>query len=367
MKITKIELFEAIMSFTTTKFTEKRWGKPAFPDTIVAIHTDEEIVGWGESCPLGPTYLRATSGGLRAVLAILAPKLIGQDPRELGVIDHIMDTAMLGHLSAKAAIDMACWDILGKTSNLPLKTLLGGAKVNKVPVYKVIGTDEPSAMVAEYEQARSEGFFQFQVKLGIGGSADIERMRAIGSIMRPNERVIFDANRGWSMAEARRVAIAANQLDPALDFFFEQPCLTYEESLTIRRLCQRPFVMDEVIDDLNDLVRAINDEALDAVAIKLSHAGGLTKAREMIAVALRAGVMVRIEDTIGADFVRTAVAHLASTIPPKMLLTSYPHPSEVVIGHTETRLENGFMNAGDRPGHGVRPNFEELGEPIAVY
>ena len=368
MKINKISVYNATLGFkASTKLSNERWGNDSFVDTIVSIETDAGITGWGESCPLGPTYLPALAGGLGAGIELLAPKLLGQNPCHIGVIDHLMDKNLLGHLYAKAAIDMACWDIFGKVTQLPLKIALGGAKAERAPVYRVIGTDEPSAMVEAFQGARADGFHMFQVKLGIGAEADIERMRAIADIMKSGERVIFDANRGWSMAEARRVAMVADSLDPALDFYFEQPCMTYEESLAIRRMCKRPFVMDEVIDDMNDLIRAISDNAIDAVAIKLSHAGGLTKAREMATVALRAGLMVRIEDTIGADFVRTAVAHLAVTIPPKMLLTAYPHPATIVIGQTDTQFKDGYVNAGDKPGHGVVPVMEALGEPVAVY
>lgn len=169
------------------------------------------------------------------------------------------------------------------------------------------------------------------------------------------------------MEDARRAVMAADEIDPHIGLLVEQPCQTYEQSLKIRRMCNRPFVLDEVIDDIGDLVRAIADDALDALVLKLSHTGGLTKAREMIALAVRSGIKLRIEDTVGAEFVRAAVAHLAATVPPKMLLAAYPHPASVVLGQDETALRDGYVGAGDGPGLGVVPDLDVLGEPIAVY
>lgn len=367
MKITQIRIYAVPLPYKTFGHSRLKTPETTLHDTVVAVESDNGITGWGESCPLSPTYLPALPGALRAALDLLAPALLGHDPRNLGVIDHVMDATMLGHGYAKAALDMACWDAFGKATGLPLKKLLGGEKAARVPVYRSIPMDEPAAMIETVKRYRATGMRVFQVKLGQGAELDIERMRKLAEILQPGELMICDANRGWTMADARRVAMAADALDPFLGILLEQPCATYEESLTIRRMCQRPMVLDEVIDNMGDLIRAIADNAMDALVIKLSHAGGLTKAREMIAVALRSGIKLRIEDTVGAEFIRSAVAHLAVTIPPRMLLAAYPHPASIALGDGETILQNGLLNAGIKPGLGVTPDFDVLGEPIAVY
>ncbi|CAN0512561.1 unnamed protein product, partial [Discosporangium mesarthrocarpum] len=166
------------------------------------------------------------------------------------------------------------------------------------------------------------------------------------------------------MEDARRVVAAAAQLPAELGLLIEQPCATYEECVTIRKVCDRPFVLDEVIDDSQDLVRASADDALDAVVIKLSHVGGLTKAHEMARLAMRLGLRMRIEDTVGAEIVRAAVAHLAVTMPERSLLAAYPHPAAVSLGKVGSEAAEGKLTCGDEPGLGFEPDMKILGEPI---
>ena len=367
MKISSIKVHAVAFTYKTLGHARLAAPYVSLHDTIVEIEADDGTRGYGESCPLAPTYLEATAGGVRAGLDHLGPALIGRDPRFVGAIDTLMDRVVRGHAAAKSAIDLACWDLLGKSVGLPVKTLLGGAEVNGATLYDSIPLDTPEVMIETIEAKRTQGIGVFQVKLGQGALPDIQRMRAIAAILDPEERMVCDANRGWTMEDARRVAAAGDQLPPELGLFIEQPCATYEECLSIRRMCTRPFVLDEVIDDVRDLARAGADDALDAVVIKLSHVGGLTKSREMARLAMRLGLRMRIEDTVGAEIVRSAVAHLAVTIPPKCLLAAYCHGAPVSIGSTSARSQSGQLVCGDEPGLGFAPNLDVLGEPIAVY
>jgi len=97
-----------------------------FDSTVVAVATDAGVTGYGEVCPLGPAYLPAYAAGVRAGLLELAPKLLGEDPTQLGKLNRAMDAALKGHPYVKSAVDVACWDILGKVAGLPVCVLLGG-------------------------------------------------------------------------------------------------------------------------------------------------------------------------------------------------------------------------------------------------
>src|SRR3954453_2835993 len=97
-----------------------------FDSTVVKVETDAGLVGWGEVCPLGPAYLPAYAAGVRTGLAELAPHLLGQNPLELAKLNRRMDAALKGHPYVKSAVDMACWDVLGKAAGLPVCALLGG-------------------------------------------------------------------------------------------------------------------------------------------------------------------------------------------------------------------------------------------------
>src|SRR5215468_1949306 len=127
MRITEISVFRVELPLHEGSY---KWSGgntvSVFDSTIVAITTDTGQTGYGEICPLGPAYLPAYAAGARTGIATLAPQLIGQDPTALHVINRFMDQAMRGHPYVKSAIDVACWDILGQVSGLPIVTLLGG-------------------------------------------------------------------------------------------------------------------------------------------------------------------------------------------------------------------------------------------------
>ena len=120
-----------------------------FDSTIVGVETDTGIVGYGEVCPLGPFYLPAYAEGVRAGLRELGPHLIGADPRELGALNDRMDAALKGHPYVKSGIDIACWDILGQATGLPVCTLLGGRFGERVQLYRAISQESPEEMAAQ--------------------------------------------------------------------------------------------------------------------------------------------------------------------------------------------------------------------------
>ena len=147
-----------------------RWSgrdKPECLDsTVVVVETRAGLVGVGESCPIGAIYLPAFAAGLRAALAQLAPAVLGQDATQINGINRVMAQALYGHGYAKAAIDIACWDLLGKHCAQPLSQLLGGRFQDRVPVYASIPLGEPDTMLAALGQKQADGFTRFQVKVG---------------------------------------------------------------------------------------------------------------------------------------------------------------------------------------------------------
>ena len=129
-----------------------------FDATVVKIETNVGITGWGENTPLGPSYLPAFAGGSRAVIKELAPSLIGENPTLLNKLNTKMDFLLKGHNYAKSAIDMACWDILGKVAGLPVCELLGGRFGNNFPLYRAISQADPDDMARNVEKYLGEGY-----------------------------------------------------------------------------------------------------------------------------------------------------------------------------------------------------------------
>lgn len=363
MRITEISVFRVELPLHEGSYNWSGGNTVAvFDTTIVAVKTDAGITGYGEICPLGPAYLPAYASGARTGIAELAPRLIGMDPTQLGLINRSMDEAMRGHPYVKSALDMACWDILGKASGQSLATLLGGTYGKDFALYRAISQDTPSAMAASVAKYRSEGYAKFQLKVGGDPVTDIERIRACAQQLETGNVLIADANTGWRQHEAIRVADAVRDVD----VYLEQPCMSYGECLVVRRHTNRPFVLDEVIDDLRMIVRLVNDQAADVVNLKISKVGGLTKAREIRDLCVSLGIAMTIEDTWGGDIVTAAIAALAHSTPPEFLFSSTDFNSYVTVSIAEgaPQRKNGRLAASAQPGLGIRPRMEVLGQPV---
>jgi L-alanine-DL-glutamate epimerase-like enolase superfamily enzyme len=333
-----------------------------FDSTIVAIKTDEGLNGYGEVCPLGPAYLPAYAAGARTGIAELAPHLLGMDPTQLGVINQRMDQAMRGHPYVKSAIDMACWDVLGKASGLSVATLLGGTYGDDFALYRAISQDAPPAMAESIAKYRAEGYTKFQLKVGGAPDTDIERITTCALHLQTGDVLIADANTGWKQHEALRIAHAVRDVD----VYIEQPCMSYEECLTVRQHTNRPFVLDEVIDGLSMVLRTVSDHAADVINLKISKVGGLTKARQIRDLCVASGIALTIEDTWGGDIITAAIAALAHSTPPDFLFSATDFNSYVTVSTAEgaPQRKHGRLAASTKPGLGIEPRMDVLGEAV---
>src|SRR5438552_4919042 len=186
MKITKITAHRVDLPLHEGSY---KWsgGKSVsvFDSTIVEVTTDAGVVGHGEVCPLGPFYLPAYANGVRAGIRELGPHLLGEDPLQLEKLNRRMDAALKGHAYVKSGIDMACWDILGKTTNQPVCVLMGGRYGDDVGLYRAISQESPEQMAAKVAGYRAEGYRRFQLQVGGDPYVDIERTPACAAVMNP--------------------------------------------------------------------------------------------------------------------------------------------------------------------------------------
>ena len=333
-----------------------------FDSTVVELETDQGITGFGEVCPLGPAYLPAYAAGARTGIAELAPHLIGIDPTELNLVNQRMDQSLRGHPYVKSALDMACWDILGKACGQPVATLVGGRYGQDFALYRAISQDTPERMAANVGKYRAEGYTKFQLKSGSDVETDIARIHAVAAELQPGDMLVADANCGWTQHQAMCVAAGVRDVN----VYIEQPCLSYEECLVVRRHTNRPFILDEVIDDLKTVVRGYADQAMDVINLKISKVGGLTRARQIRDLCVSLGVAMTIEDTWGGDIVTAAIAHLAHSTPPEYLFSATDFNSYVTVSIAEGAPErqNGRLAASTQPGLGIEPRRDVLGDPL---
>lgn len=333
-----------------------------FDSTIVGVETDCGLVGYGEVCPLGPFYLPAYAAGVRAGLCELGPHLIGLDPRELSKLNQRMDAALKGHPYVKSGIDIACWDILGQSTQLPVCLLLGGRFGESVRLYRAISQQTPEQMAQNVQGYRDQGYTRFQLKVGGDPDTDIQRIHEVRSMLRSTDRLVADANTGWTQHEAMRVVRAVQDID----VYIEQPCLTYEECLAVRRHTSHPFVLDENIDSLDMLLRGKADLAMDVVNLKISKLGGLTKTKQARDLCVSMGIAMTLEDSWGGDIITAAIAHLAHSTPEEFRFTSTDFNSYVSVSTASgaPQREQGFMAASTAPGLGITPRMEVLGKRV---
>ena len=362
MKITKIKVYKLALPLKESSY---KWSHNSevkeFDNTIVKLETDSNIFGFGEVCTLGSAYLPAYARGVRSGIKEIGKSLLGLDPTDIININNIMDKNLKGHPYVKSPIDMACWDLMGKVFNVPVWKLLGGKFGEYIDLYRAISQEDPSLMVQKVKQYKEEGYTKFQLKVGGNPSEDIERIIQVRSILQPNDILVADANTGWLMHDALRVI---NQTQH-LDVYYEQPCVSYEECLQIRKKTNNPFILDENIDSITNFLIAYNDKAMDLINIKISKLGGLTKSKLLRDLCIECKIPMTIEDSWGGDIATAAISHLAHSTPEKFRFSSTDFNSYNSLNYTEgsPKRTNGKMQASDNYGLGVELDFSKLGEP----
>ena len=364
MKITKISIYQVDLPMKEGSYSWSNQSFSAFDSTVVLIETDSGLTGAGETCPLGPSYLPAFAEGARAGLIKLANGLIGENPMELGKINGHMDELLKGHPYVKSAIDMACWDIFGKATNLPVYTLLGGMRQDKVKLFKVVSRQDADSMAMKINEYQDQGFKQFQMKVGAGADADIERIHKVAAELRAGNILNADANTGWRQHEAIRVVKAVRDVD----LYLEQPCLTYDECLAVRQHCDHPMILDECMDSIEIVLRGYQDKAMDAINLKINRVGGITRACQFRDLCMFLGIIMTVEDAWGGDIATAAIAHLAHSIPSDFHFQSsaFHEYTNTVIASGSPVIEDGYMKASNSPGLGVTPDLDVLGTPVFV-
>ena len=366
MKITRIRIYKTPLPYVGGAYV---WGAgnaiEVAQASVVVIDTDAGVQGCGEFTPCGENYMVAHSEGVEALARLVAPHLLGEDPRQVARIEQMMDHLVQGHGYAKAPFDAACWDILGQACEQPVWMLLGGKLTDGAPMYRVAPQKATQETLAEMQAYREAGYQQFQIKVGGDWAGDIERIRAGVALLEPGEKAMADANQGWRVDNAIRVARATRDLD----YILEQPCRTYEECQQVRRVAEQPMKLDECITGLAAAQRVVADRGAEICCLKLSNLGGLSKARRVRDFLVENRIAVVSEDTWGGEITTAAVAHFAASTPTEYLqnttdLMNYNTRSTGIGG---PHVEGGRLYATDTPGLGVVPDFDSLGAPVAEY
>lgn len=338
----------------------------SFDATLVRVTTNSGLEGWGESTPFGSTWIASHARGVRAGIAEIAPSLIGLDPRRVDRINEAMDQALVGHLHAKTAIDVACWDVFGKSVGMPVCDLLGGRTDVAMPIISSIYMGAPDDMRRRVAEHRALGYVAHSVKIGDEPAVDAERIAASLADKRPGEFFIVDANGGMTVETALRML---RLLPAGLDFVLEAPCATWRECVSLRRRTDVPIIFDELATDDAAIAQLVGDDAAEGIGLKISKNGGLTRGRRHRDICLAAGYTVSVQETTGSDIAFAAIVHLGQTVPGKNLRSVLECRDMVTLKTADGPfdLRDGRVTAPSLPGLGITPRMEVLGTPVATY
>ena len=366
MKITKISAYqyewvcieEEGMKISKNRFFTTIEGR------VVKIETDAGLTGWGEVVPHGNLYLQAFVGAVLPGLDIIVPPLIGQDPRNVEEIYHTMDSNLLDHGYIKSPVDMACWDILGKSLDQPVYELMGGMQTENPRVIAFLHRDfqkyEPQ-ILENLEKFRKAGCKRIQTKASGGPWYAIEYIEFIAKHLKADESLWLDCNRAWTVNQAVRVADAAKKLGVSL--YYEQPCDTIDQCREVMTIAAVPVIIDERIMNMHDMARIAAHGGCSAVSIKIGRVGGLTKAKQIRDFCQATGITIDIHTINSAQIGDSMTAHLAHSTLPETLGYVYAGQlltSTVLADDGAKVVEPWYLVATDQPGFGVTPKASAL-------
>ncbi len=313
MKVTRIEAFHVTIPLVQPYVLSKRYGTVHQAHAVVVkVHTDEGICGYGEANPM-PPFTEETWGSVFAALKYhLGPCLLVEDPRDLTRLNSAFDRMLGANLLAKGALDVALWDIWGKSLGVPVHRLLGGALRHEIPLLWPFGSGTPEEDVERITSKMKEGYRTFMIKMGANPiDVDIARARAITEAFGDKIHVNVDANQGWDLPQA--LTFFEGTRGCRLDFV-EQPLPKGEiQALRlVRSRATHPISADESVQSVRDAVELARDGLVDVFSLKVSKNGGISRARDIVALARSHGIRCLMNSMIEMGISQAAALHLGA-------------------------------------------------------
>jgi L-alanine-DL-glutamate epimerase-like enolase superfamily enzyme len=334
---------------------------------VVKLITNNGVIGWGESAPLKIVTGETAETIIRA-LSKIAPKIIGMSPLRIEQIVETMDSTIKGNPSAKAAVDVALHDVLGKIAGKPLFMLIGGFRT-AVLTDITLSIKSAKEMASDAANAVKRGFRAVKVKVGTDPREDVEHVKTIREAIGRNVRLRIDANQGWTTKQA---IDALNKMEKFNIQFVEQPVPAEDlKGLSkVRRDSPILVMADESVHSPEDAMRAIQAEAVDLINIKLMKCGGILKGRKIAEIAESAGVPCMIGCMGESALSIAAGSHLAAGIKNIQYadLDSDLFFKDKLVKRGGTKLKDSMRTFTEANGLGLEELDERLlGRPLMVF
>lgn len=367
MKVTSVETIPLLVPVRPDRMIKGSRGAHAVsPFALVQIHTDEGLTGLGEvSCT--PRWSGEDAWTAAHVVGrYIEPWLLGRDPRAVLALGLELQDAVFGHQFAKAGVEMALWDLCGKSLGQPLHRLFGGPVRDHVRTKFSIGGGSPERVAELAAWAVAEGFDAMKVKVGSRDDTDLRRFCAARDAAGEGVSIGVDANGGWDFATARRLAPALVAEGAA---FIEQPLSPQDPygAARLRDLLGAPLVADDAVGTPDEAAAVIVARAADILSLYVGMAGGITSAKRIAETAVAHGLGWMIGSNLELGVGMAAHAHVALSVPgladdvvPCDIISTFYYEADVVTG---LDVRPGRVMAPTAPGLGV----QLLPEAVARY
>lgn len=367
MKVAQIHIYQVDLPVLNGPYKMSHSTVWALKSTLVKVVSDNGLVGWGETCPVGSTYNESFAAGAPAALSELSQGLIGTSVLPLHV-HRRMSELLTGNHYAKAAIDIAIHDLLGKHLKLSVADLLGGALTNRVPSYYALNISSPEDAAIKAAEKCDEGYPRLQLKVGGRDvSEDIATVRKVWETIKGrNVRLVLDANRGLLTRDALHLSRACADVP----FVLEQPCQNIDDLRTLRSVIQHPIYMDENTINLTNAVSAAGSGLVDGFGLKVTHLGGLHPMRAIRDICAIRSLPHTCDDAWGGDILAAACVHVGATVAPNLLegvWVAAPYIEGNYDPENGIKIERGYIEVPSGPGLGIHPDESLIGSPVASF
>ncbi|HDR4861306.1 dipeptide epimerase [Bacillus thuringiensis] len=360
MKITAIHLY-AIRLTLRSPFVISYGSYSDMPSIIVKMETDEGIIGYGEGVADDHVTGESWESTFHTLKHTLTPALIGKNPMNIEKIHDMMDNTIYGVPTAKAAIDIACFDIMGKKLNQPVYQLIGGRYHEEFPVTHVLSIADPEDMAEEAASMIQKGYQSFKMKVGTNVKEDVKRIEAVRERVGNDIAIRIDVNQGWK--NSANTLTALRSLGHLNIDWIEQPVIAddIDAMAHIRSKTDLPLMIDEGLKSSREMRQIIKLEAADKVNIKLMKCGGIYPAVKLAHQAEMAGIECQVGSMVESSVASSAGFHVAFS---KKIITSVEltGPLKFTKDIGNLHYDVPFIRLNEKPGLGIEINEDTLQE-----
>jgi L-alanine-DL-glutamate epimerase-like enolase superfamily enzyme len=323
---------------------------------LVEVETDDGLIGIGQTAVDAPFYGEPAEGIVTSVKHYLGPAVIGQSPLDIEHLNRLMVEALPDHLSARAGVDLALWDLKGKALGVPVYQLLGGRYSDGIDLMGFVRHASPEEMYAAAQATLAETPYPvLKMKVGMDVPGDIARVAAVSEAVKGKAVIQIDGNTGWSLAQAISALSAMDKFGTL--GAIEQPVARLDDMAHIAKRFGAPVMADEAIYGPEDAIEVVKREAAQIALMKITKHGGILNVLKIAHIADAAGIDLSV--AIYYDIIAAAAAHLAVALP----AVRWPSPP---TGLSDTILTRSIeptgllMHVPEGPGWGVELDYDKV-------